>query len=80
MCGGPEHSKARVVYDSRVGGSDEENGVRVGEKRDRIMKEMVESCSPALIELVANNDLIGFKQALEEGKLSVNQRSLWYGR
>lgn len=80
MCGGPEHFKPRVVYDSRVADFDEENGVIAGEKRDSIVKEMAESCSPALLELAADNDLIGFRQVLEEGGLNVNERSLWYGR
>lgn len=80
MCGGPEHFKPRVVYDSRVADFDEENGVGAGEKPDSLVKEMAEPCSPALLELAADNDLVGFKQALEEGGLSVDERSLWYGR
>lgn len=80
MCGGPEHFNPRVVYDSRAAGFDEENGVIASEKQDSVVKEMAESCSPALLELAANNDLVGFKQALEEGGSSVNERSLWYGR
>lgn len=80
MCGGPEHFNPRVVYDSRAAGFDEENSVRVGEKRDSSVKEMAEYCSPALLELAANNDLIGFKQAVEAGGSSVNEISLWYGR
>lgn len=50
---------------------------RAGEKWDSSVKEMVEYYSPALLKLAANNDLSGFKQAVEEGGSSVNKTGLW---
>lgn len=72
MCGAPEHS--------RVSEDNEDNGkVALIEKRLSKMKE-TKKCFSVLLELAANNDLIGFKQAVEEDGSAIDEISVWYGR
>lgn len=72
MCGAPEHSK--------VSENNEDNGkVVLAEKQLSKMKE-TQKCFSILLELAANNDLIGFKQAVEEDGSAIDEISFWYGR
>ena len=70
MCGAPEHSK--------VSENNEDNGkVALAEKQLSKMKE-TKKCFSIILELVANNDLIGFKQYVEED--GSDEISFCYGR
>eukprot|EP01018_Ginkgo_biloba_P032691 Gb_38616 [translate_table: standard] len=72
MCGGPEHSKS-------TGPNEDDSSVKMGEIQSNKAKEVSESRS-SLLELAANNDLIGFKQAMEEEGSKIDEANFWYGR
>ncbi|XP_031485800.1 zinc finger CCCH domain-containing protein 66-like [Nymphaea colorata] len=67
MCGGPEGLKKQAL---RCGMEDA--GFCVG------VSKVTTACS-ALLELSASDDLIGFKQAVEEDGSAIDEASFWYG-
>uniref|UniRef100_A0A0D6QYQ8 C3H1-type domain-containing protein n=1 Tax=Araucaria cunninghamii TaxID=56994 RepID=A0A0D6QYQ8_ARACU len=74
MCGGPEHLKPASPH-SKGKGSD----MKMADSHSDKVKEISESCS-SLHELAANNDLIGFKKAMEEEGSKVDEVNFWYCR
>lgn len=72
MCGGPEHLKPASPHEG-------EDKVKMAENQSIKVKELSESCS-SLHELAANNDLIGFKKAMEEEGSKIDEVNFWYGR
>lgn len=74
MCGGPEHLKPASP---RTKGK--ESNTNMADSHSNKVKEISESCSN-LHELAANNDLIGFKKAMEEDGSKVDEVNFWYCR
>eukprot|EP00252_Welwitschia_mirabilis_P006509 TRINITY_DN1739_c0_g1_i2.p1 TRINITY_DN1739_c0_g1~~TRINITY_DN1739_c0_g1_i2.p1 ORF type:complete len:774 (-),score=144.47 TRINITY_DN1739_c0_g1_i2:736-3057(-) len=72
MCGGPERLKPANPHEEAGKGKRSEN-------QPNKVSQMQESCT-SLHELAANNDLIGFKKAMEEDGSKIDEISLWYGR
>eukprot|EP00252_Welwitschia_mirabilis_P020614 TRINITY_DN5087_c0_g1_i1.p1 TRINITY_DN5087_c0_g1~~TRINITY_DN5087_c0_g1_i1.p1 ORF type:complete len:798 (+),score=128.98 TRINITY_DN5087_c0_g1_i1:341-2734(+) len=78
MCGGPVHSKPNVICEANAN-SDFESHAKGHEKQSFKLKEIGSVCS-ILLELAAGNDVIGFKQSLQENILKIDEASYWYGR
>ncbi|XP_057860280.2 zinc finger CCCH domain-containing protein 30 [Cryptomeria japonica] len=74
MCGGPEHLKPASPHTKG-----KESNTNMADSHSNKVKEISESCSN-LHELAANNDLIGFKKAMEEDGSKVDEVNFWYCR
>jgi hypothetical protein len=80
MCGGPEHPKATSVCDTTTTSLQEkDNDVAVVDKKSCKIK-VVGKIYSILLELAAENDLLGFQQAANENVLNIYEASFWYGR
>uniref|UniRef100_A0A0C9RW21 TSA: Wollemia nobilis Ref_Wollemi_Transcript_9867_2934 transcribed RNA sequence n=1 Tax=Wollemia nobilis TaxID=56998 RepID=A0A0C9RW21_9CONI len=75
MCGGPEHSKQDI---KAVDFEDHGKFTPLEKQPSKVKDSGI--CFSILLELAANNDLIGFKQAVEEDGSAIDEISFWYGR
>ncbi|GLJ26430.1 hypothetical protein SUGI_0509870 [Cryptomeria japonica] len=76
MCGGSEHSKPHSTAVDFHGGHEK----TVLFEKQLCTVQGADIHFSILLELAANNDLIGFKQAVEEDGSAIDEISFWYGR
>lgn len=76
MCGGSEHSKPHSTAVDFHGGHEK----TVLSEKLLCKVQGADIHFSILLELAANNDLIGFKQAVEEDGSAIDEISFWYGR
>uniref|UniRef100_A0A0C9S9W3 TSA: Wollemia nobilis Ref_Wollemi_Transcript_5835_3235 transcribed RNA sequence n=1 Tax=Wollemia nobilis TaxID=56998 RepID=A0A0C9S9W3_9CONI len=76
MCGGPEHPKPSGGCET--GTITPPENVNNSTWVDKLKN--VENVYASLLELAANNDLIGLKQMLKDDVLKIEEASFWYGR
>lgn len=76
MCGGSEHSKPHSTAVDFHGGHE----TTVTFEKQHCKFQGADIHFSILLELAASNDLIGFKQAVEEDGSAIDEISFWYGR